>query len=363
VSAAAALLADLVRIESINPALVAGGSGEGDVARFVAAWLERAGLEVGLYDVSRGRPNVVGVARGTGGGRSLLLNAHTDTVGVEGMERPLDPVIHHGRLHGRGSYDMKGGLAAAMQAAAAVVPAGLRGDVIVAAVVDEELASAGTESLVGRVQADAAIVTEPTELRVAIAHKGFVGWEIETAGRAAHGSRPDLGVDAIARMGPVLVRVDGLAATLAHAPAHPLLGPGSVHASIIEGGQEFSSYPERCLLKGERRTVPGETTKLVERELRELAGEADARVVISRDPFEVAPEEPLVELLCRHAEEGEPVGVPFWADSALLAAAGIPTAVFGPRGEGAHAREEWVDLDSVERCARVLEAVARELCA
>jgi acetylornithine deacetylase len=363
VTDAAALLADLVRIESVNPALVPGGSGEEDVARFVAEWLERAGLEVELYDVAPGRPNVVAVARGSGGGRSLLLNAHTDTVGVEAMEHPFEPVVRDGRLHGRGSYDMKGGLAAAMDAAAAVASAGLHGDVIVAAVVDEELASAGTESLVERVRADAAIVTEPTELRVAVAHKGFVGWEIETAGRAAHGSRPDLGVDAIARMGPVLVRVDELAATLAAGAGHPLLGPGSVHASTVEGGQEFSSYPARCLLKGERRTIPGETAELVERELLELAGEADARVVIARDPFEVPATEPLVELLCLHAGEREPVGVPFWADSALLAAAGIPTVLFGPRGEGAHARDEWVDLESVERCARAIEAVARELCA
>jgi acetylornithine deacetylase len=362
VSELAELVASLVRIDSVNPGLVPGGSGEAEIARFVAAWLERAGLDAELYEVASGRPNVIGVARGTGGGRSLLFNAHTDTVGVEGMEGPFEPAVRGGRLHGRGSYDMKAGLAAAMDAAAAAARARLRGDVIVAAVVDEELASAGTESVASRIRADAAIVTEPTELRVAVAHKGFVGWEVETAGRAAHGSRPDLGVDAIARMGPVLVAVDRLAASLAAGVGHPLLGPGSVHASLIEGGQEFSSYPERCVLKGERRTVPGETPAHVERELAELAGGAEARVVIAREPFEASPDEPIVELVRRNAGAAELVGVPFWADSALLAGAGIPTVLYGPSGEGAHAREEWVDLASVERCASVLAAVAAEFC-
>ena len=364
-SALADLLADLVRIDSVNPELSAGAAGEGEIARFVARWLEEAGLEVDVEEVAPGRFNAVGVAPGSGGGRSLLLNAHTDTVGVAGMERPLEPVVEDGRLFGRGAYDMKAGLAAIMLAGAEAVGAGLRGDVIVTAVCDEEVASIGTARVAERYRADAAVVAEPTELRLALAHKGFVGFEIEARGRAAHGSRPDLGIDAIARMGRVLVGIEELDRRLRADPTHRLLGSGSLHASVIEGGQEFSSYPERCLLKGERRTIPGEGVEHVEEELRTLLGDVagEIRIVVAREPFETPADAPIAQLVSRHAGGPEVVGVPFWADSALLAAAGIPTVVFGPAGEGAHAVEEWVDLASAERCAEVYAAVARELCA
>jgi acetylornithine deacetylase len=361
----AELLADLVRIDSVNPDLIAGAAGEAEIARFVAGWLDEAGLEVEVEEVAPGRFNVVGIAGGTGGGKTLLLNAHMDTVGVGGMERPFEPTVENGRLHGRGSYDMKAGLAAIMLAGAEAAQAGLSGDVIVTAVCDEEVASIGTARVAEQYAADAAIVSEPTEMRLALAHKGFVGFEVETNGRAAHGSRPDLGIDAIAHMGPVLVGIEGLDRRLRADPTHPLLGSGSLHASVIEGGQEYSSYPERCLLKGERRTIPGETDAHVERELRELLGEVDGeiRVVVSRQPFETPADAPIAELVSRHAGGPEIVGVPFWADSALLSPAGIPTVVFGPAGEGAHAVEEWVDLASTERCAEIYAAVARDLCA
>jgi acetylornithine deacetylase len=364
-SALAELLADLVRIDSVNPDLSAGAAGEGEIARFVARWLEEAGLEVDVEEVAPGRFNTVGVAPGSGGGRSLLLNAHTDTVGVAGMERPLEPVVEDGRLFGRGAYDMKAGLAAIMLAGGEAVRAGLRGDVIVTAVCDEEVASIGTARVAERYRADAAVVAEPTELRLALAHKGFVGFEIEARGRAAHGSRPDLGIDAIARMGHVLVGIEELDRRLRADPTHPLLGSGSLHASVIEGGQEFSSYPERCLLKGERRTIPGEGVEHVEQELRELLGDVagEIRIVVAREPFETPADAPIAQLVSRHAGGPEVVGVPFWADSALLSAAGIPTVVFGPAGEGAHAVVEWVYLASAERCAEVYVAVARELCA
>ena len=371
------LLSRLVAIDSVNPDLVPGGAGEGELARFVAGWLERAGLEVELDEVAPGRPNVIAVARGGGGGRSLLLNAHMDTVGVAGMERPHEPYVEDGRLYGRGAYDMKGSLAAIMLAGAALVARGLHGDVVVTAVVDEEVASIGTTVVADRIRADAAIVTEPTELGLAVAHKGFVTFEIETRGRAAHGSRPDLGVDAIAKMGRVLVGLEELDRSLRSAPSHPLLASGSLHASLIEGGQEFSSYPERCLVKGERRTVPGEAPSLVEAQLREVLERAtaadpdlraDVRVLFARDPFGVSEGEPIVELVRRHAggilgAEPSVVGVPFWTDAALLAAAGIPTVVFGPGGEGAHAVVEWVDLEQVERLTEILVAVAGEFCA
>ncbi|HET7170615.1 MAG TPA: M20/M25/M40 family metallo-hydrolase [Gaiellales bacterium] len=362
------LLARLVEVDSINPELVAGGAGEAAIAELAAGWLRERGLDARVEEVAPGRANAIATARGSGGGRSLLLCAHMDTVGVEGMAAPFDPRIEDGRMHGRGSFDMKGGLAAVMAAAAAVAGAGLRGDVVVAAVCDEEFESIGAESVAAGLTADAAIVTEPTGLEVCVAHKGFVWLDVETAGVAAHGSRPDLGVDAIAAMGEVLVGLGGLSAELAGSRPHPLLGTGSVHASLIAGGQELSSYPERCLLRLERRTVPGETLADVEAQIAGIASGATVRSTFERAPFEVAADAPIVSAVRRHAvtvlgREPATVGHAAWMDAAVLSAAGIPTVVFGPTGEGAHAIEEWVDLDSVERCAQVLEAVAREWCA
>jgi acetylornithine deacetylase len=271
---------------------------------------------------------------------------------------------------------MKGSLAACMLATAEAKGRRLGGDVVLTAVADEEFASVGTEAVVRSVRGDAAIVTEPTEMQVAVAHRGFVHVEIETRGRAAHGSRPELGVDAIAKMGRVLVGIADLDAGLRAKPTHRHLGSGSAHASLIEGGQEYSSYPARCTLQAERRTIPGETVALVEHELREILDvaaaadpdfSAEARVLASRQPFEVPEDDPIVQAVRRQAGTvlgGDPgiVGVPFWADSALLAEAGIPTVLFGPRGEGAHAEVEWVDVADLERCVEIYVAVASELC-
>jgi len=370
------LLAQLVAIDSINPDLVPGGAGEGAIAHFVANWLERAGLEVEMDEPAPGRPSVIGIARGSGGGRSLLLNAHMDTVGVVGMERPHEPVVKDNRLYGRGAFDMKGGLAAIMLAAAEAKRQHLRGDVILTAVSDEEYASIGTSSIVKSWHADAAIVTEPTGLDICVAHKGFIWLEVETQGIAAHGSRPDLGVDAIVKMGKVLVGLEELDRSLRSKPSHPLLESGSLHASLITGGQELSSYPERCVLSVERRTIPGETPASVESQIRTIfdqlaasdpAFKASLRTTLVRDAFEVAENEPIVQVVRRQAaallgREPAIVGATAWMDSAILSAAGIPTVVFGPGGEGAHAVVEWVDLEEVGRCAEMLVACAGEFC-
>jgi acetylornithine deacetylase/succinyl-diaminopimelate desuccinylase-like protein len=352
------LTAQLVAIDSVNPVLVPGGNGEREIAEFVSEWCERHDFEVEL--IGHERPSVIATRRGSGGGRSLLLNAHLDTVGVEGMAEPHAPRVENGHLYGRGAYDMKGALAASLLAAAGLH--GLRGDVIVTAVADEELASVGTETVLERVRADAAIVPEPTDLQLAVAHRGFVGFEVETHGVAAHGSRPDLGIDAIVKMGHVLVALERLDERLQSGPRHPLAGTGSVHASLIEGGQELSSFPARCMLTGERRTIPGETTADVESELRELAGGATVRVIASRDPYEAPREHPFVELVARVAGAQQLRGAPFWTDAALIAAAGIPTVLYGPSGEGAHAEVERVDLRSLERVRDVIAATAVEWC-
>jgi len=374
--AVTALLSDLVAIDSVNPDLVSGAAGEAAVASYVADWLARAGLEVEVEEVAPGRPNVIGVLRGSGGGRSLLLNAHMDTVGVTGMENPHTPVVRGNRLYGRGAYDMKSGLAIAMIAAAQAKTRHLRGDLIITAVCDEEYASIGTEAIVKRWHADAAIVTEPTELQLCVAHKGFVWLQVATRGIAAHGSRPDLGVDAIAKMGHVLVELEKLDQSLRENPTHPLLKSGSLHASLIRGGQELSSYPDACLLDVERRTAPGETPTLVHAQIQAVLDriaaqdntfQAAVQTTFVRDSFEISTAEPIFQLLQQTASQRlgqtpQTVGAPFWMDTAILAAAGIPCLAFGPSGAGAHAVTEWVDLNSVTWCTEILLETATKFC-
>jgi acetylornithine deacetylase len=367
-SEAVELLQRLVAVESVNPTLVPGGSGEAEIARVVAEWLESRGVETEVDELAPGRANVIGRARGTGGGRTLLLNGHLDTVGLGGPDGSLEPRIEGGRMYGRGAYDMKCGVVAIMLAAARAAELRLKGDVVVTAVADEEDRSIGSERIAATIRADAAILAEPTELRLAIAHRGFVWLEVETAGVAAHGSRYDLGVDAIARMGSVLTAIGELDERLrSEREPHPLLGGASVHASLIEGGTELSTYPSRCVVSVERRTIPGETAGAVEEELRGIAGDADVRTLFVREPLETPRDAPIVDALLRHAEttlgeRPEVVGVPYWTDAALFGAAGIPTVVFGPRGEGAHAETEWVELEDVERTAEIVLRVAEELC-
>ncbi len=368
------LLSHLVATGSVNPSLVPGGAGEGAIAGVVAAWARSSRLEAEVHEETAGRPSVVVRARGSGGGRTLLMCAHVDTVGVEGMTDPFTPRLEGDRLYGRGAYDMKAGLAAALIACREAGP--LRGDVVVAAVADEEHASLGVQEVLRSVRADAAVVTEPTELEVVVAHKGFAWLEVEVEGRAAHGSRPHLGVDAIVATGPILTEVGRLDDALSERQ-HPLLGRASVHASLISGGSEMSSYPARCVVGLERRTLPGETRGSAEAELEALLGRcraadpelrASARTLLVREPFEVAPEEEVVGVV-RDAAAGvlgsEPAigGASYWADAAFIAAAGIPTVMFGPGGEGAHAAVEWVSVEDTVAVAGTLTAAARRFCA
>lgn len=369
------LTRSLVAIDSVNPSLVEGGAGEGAIARFVADWASAAALESEIVEATPGRPSVIVRARGTGGGRSLLLCAHLDTVGLEGVTDPLEARVDGDRLYGRGAYDMKSGLASVLLACREARALGLAGDVIVAAVADEEHASIGVQEALRSLHADAAIVTEPTELELTVAHKGFVWIEIEVTGVAAHGSRPGLGVDAILKMGPILSGLAELEQRLA-GRLHPTLGPGSLHASLIEGGRELSTYPDRCVLALERRTLPGEQGDAIEREIDELLDRCRAadpelvverRTLLVRDPFEVDVAAEIVQtvLAAATAELGRVppiVSVPYWADSAFIAAAGIPTVLFGASGAGAHAAEEWVSIPDAVATTRILVDVARSFC-
>ena len=263
------LLKRLVAIDSVNPDLVPGGAGEKAIGDFCGAWLGERGFEVHRLEEHPGRPSIVGVAKGSGGGRSLMFNGHYDTVTLAGYDGdPLTPNVDaDGKLYGRGSFDMKGGVAAMMVAAARAKARNLRGDILVACVADEEYASFGTEEVVRHFRADAAIVTEPSHLELTVAHKGFAWFEVIVEGRAAHGSRPDLGIDAIAKAGKFLVALEAYDRRMRADPTHAILKSGSVHASMIDGGAEWSSYPARCRISLERRTIPGETPRSVQREL------------------------------------------------------------------------------------------------
>jgi len=371
-------LTNLIRLNSINPKLVPEAPGEAGIANYIATALRQFNLEVTTHEPEPGRVSVVGRLKGQGGGRSLMLNGHIDTVGIEGMPEPFSAAIRNGKMYGRGTYDMKGAVAACMAAIKALIDAGarLRGDLFLSAVADEEYFSLGTADILKHVKVDAAIVTEATELNICRAHKGFVWLEVETLGRAAHGSRFDEGIDANMRMGRFLVALGQLEKELRGRPPHPLVGPPSLHAALLSGGSGLSTYAANCKLKIERRTIPGETAAQVVGELQTIIDQletidptfkATVNAFCTREPFEVAADAEIVRAVERAAARvrGTPpqhLGQTYWMDSALFAAAGIETVVIGPSGAGAHADEEWVDLQSLADLAEILAQAAVAYC-
>jgi acetylornithine deacetylase len=376
------LIGQLVAINSVNPSLVAGAPGEAEMAGFVAGWLEQAGLEVETVASTPGRPSVLGRVPGTGGGPALLLYAHTDTVGVEGMRDPHSPVRRGDQLFGRGALDMKSGLATVMLAAGRLARGPrLRGDVWVTAVADEEHASLGMQDVLARLaerQAHVAgcIVTEPTDLQVCVAHRGFCSAAIRTRGRAAHSSRRAEGISAIAHMGRVLVALEELDKALLQRPAHPLLEHGALVVSLISGGSELFTYPAHCEIELVRRTLPGDSAESVTAELEAILQaqaaadpqfSASLQLGLFRAALETPAEAAIVQAVCTAAGQvlGAPApltGATFWTDAGLIAEAGIPAVVFGPRGAGLHSDVEWVDLASVQACLDILLKSAHDFC-
>jgi acetylornithine deacetylase len=369
------LLKDLVQIDSVNPSLVLGARGEDHIARALTVAIQGGiGLRVREQIVAPGRPNIVAELEGRSPGRSLMFCGHIDTVGVAGMSAPFSGEERDGRIYGRGAQDMKSGVAAMIDAVRVIVESGGldAGKVIIACVVDEEHASIGAEALVTKWRADAAVVTEPTDMQVAVAHKGFEWVEIETEGRAAHGSRPREGRDAIRMMGRVLNGLDGIDRQLQSKPPHKLLGTASLHASLIEGGRELSSYPDRCHMQMERRTVPGEAPGAAAREvdqvLAKLRGEdpdfkATAKAMFARSPYELPVDHELPKAMLRASNNtSAPIGMSFWTDAAILGEAGIPSILYGPTGGGLHSIEEWVNIQSVLKVRDSLVNLAREWC-
>ena len=371
------LLSDMVAINSVNPSLVAGAPGEAAVADLVAAWMREHGLDVVVEPVAPGRPNVIGVLEGRTKGRTLMFCGHTDTVGVTGMDAPFTPVERGGRLYGRGAQDMKGGVAAMMSAAATVAARGglASGRLIVAAVVDEEHASIGADALVKTWSADAGVVTEPTDLAIAVGHKGFAWVGITVEGKAAHGSRPAEGQDAILRLGRVLTRLETLDLALQARPPHPLVGTGSLHASIVAGGRELSSYPDRATLQMERRILPDEAESVAIEEVRAILDalsredpsfRGTAEAMFSRPAYEVPADHQLPRALAaalsRVGGAPQTTGASFWTDAAVLGHAGIPSILFGPGGAGLHSVEEYVNVADVLMCRDTLVELVDGWC-
>lgn len=368
-------LQDIVRIDSVNPGLSANGAGEGAVADWLKQTCESLGLEVRLQETATGRPNVIARWPGTGGGKSLLLTGHTDVVSVENMQgNPFDGRIEDGKLYGRGAYDMKGGLAAILGAVAALKSGGFQpaGDLWLGFVTDEEYLSLGTDALVKAIQPDAAILTEPTEVQLCVAHKGFAWLTLTTYGRAAHGSRYDEGVDAVLHMGRLLAELERLEGEVFPRRQHPLLGRPSAHASLINGGLGLSTFPDTCALQVEHRLLPDEpasyAVELWQAAINRLSAadprfKAEVKLDFERPGYEIAQDAPIVRTLHKAfvgVMQAEPtyMGMWAWLDSAILGRAGIPTIILGPGGAGAHAAVEYVYLDDVYRCAAIIAEAA-----
>lgn len=375
------LIRDLVRIDSVNPALDPARQGESELAHFVADWATARDLDVEWLEGTAGRPSVIVTARGSNAGRNLLLNAHLDTVGVSGMDAPFEPVIRDGRLYGRGAMDMKASLAACMLAVAAAPQRGLAGDVILTAVADEEHDSIGTREALAAVTAattvDAALVTEPSDLDLHVAHRGFALFEVEFEGIASHTSQPEKGVNALMHLGRLLAAVEEFDLDLRRRQGHSLLAHGSLQAVLARGGHELFTTPHQASVTLERRTLPGEPVAAVRHEVQQmldrLAADDDTvtasiTTLMTREPFEARAGSEIQRVLIEAigAERGAKpalIGAPYWTDAALIAAAGIPTLLFGPTGGGIHQPDEWVDLESVNEMARVLHRVIGEFCA
>jgi acetylornithine deacetylase len=368
------LLDDLVRIDSVNPGLDLAGAGEAQIAAYIARWGRSADLRVEVLEAIAGRPSVIVRGGRDHGGRRLLLCGHLDTVGLAGIPGGLTPRVEGDRLYARGAYDMKAGLAAALIACRDAALAGIDGEVIVAAVADEELASLGITEVLAHLDPagiDGAVVTEPTERQAGTGHRGFVWTEVTVTGVAAHGSRPHRGADAILAAGHHLAAFDHLDRQLRSRP-HPFLGPGNLHASLISGGTGESTIPDRCVFTVERRTLPGETLGHVEADIADLLERSraadpritvNARTVLHRPPMETPPDAPIVQALLAAAGPGTSVApMSYWADSAFLAAAGISTVLYGPEGDGAHANIEWVSRSGTTTATTVLTQLAQNFC-
>jgi acetylornithine deacetylase/succinyl-diaminopimelate desuccinylase family protein len=360
---------NLISIDSVNQSV--GGSGETKIGEFVSDYMEKIGLDVHIQDVTDEKFNVIGVLKGEDSERSLMMNGHMDTVGVKGMiHSPFEPFIEDNKMHGRGACDMKGPIAAMIASAETLAKARIRlkGDIQISTVVDEEYMSLGTNKLLEEFHPTAAIVGEPTDMGVGIAHDGVVRLEVETLGKATHGSVPEMGIDAIIEMSKFVLRLNDLKKEYAKRN-HVLVGVPKLHTSRIEGGSEWNIVPDYCLLKVEHRTIPGETSSMIVNEYEQLfedlkkedpSFEAGLKVVMDKQSMEIDSKEPVVKSLQKafyeiRGFEPQIVGEPYWTDASLFVnKSGIPTCLFAPGDiRVAHSKNEYINIEDVVDAARI----------
>lgn len=356
-------LQELVQINSVNPGLDGHGPGEQEIGIYIAERLQEMGIEPMVDELAPGRLNVTGVIKGDGTGRSLMLNAHMDTVGVKGMADPFSGKIEGGKLYGRGAYDMKGSIAAILGTAKAICESGtsLKGDLVLSFVADEEYESIGADALVKKIRTDDCIVAEPTDLKLCTAHRGFGIWKIIAKGKTAHGGNHHLGVDANANMGLLMAELYQWSERLQKEKVHPLCGSASMHLPLVSGGRSLFVYSHECEVHVERRTIPGENREEIELVIQKLLDElqrsypgfdASMELVIWRSPYEIEANRPIVKRVAESLEkvtrkQPELIGHTWWEDAAIFGDSGIETVILGPKGGGIHEDIEWVEVESV----------------
>jgi acetylornithine deacetylase/succinyl-diaminopimelate desuccinylase-like protein len=366
------LLGELVALPSVNPAFLPAGhrdAGESRVADFLGATAAQAGLDVDFQKVARGRSNVIARLAPSGVIKHrILLAPHMDTVGAE----QFSPRVINGRLHGRGACDTKGSIAAMLTALMALSRSGerpMQTEIIFAGLVDEENVQIGSRALAASgLRADLAIVGEPTRLKIITAHKGSVWLRIETRGKAAHGSCPELGKNAVHEMARIVDLLETDYAKQLSQRRHPLLGRATISVGSICGGTQPNIVPASCIASADRRTLPGESEREVCGEIRRLLRRHGLSAIVNSEkpaicgPMETDARLPLVQSLLKLAGQRNPAGVNYFCDAAVLAHAGIPSVVFGPGDIAqAHTADEWIELKSVERAAGLLLRFFRSL--
>ena len=368
------LLGELVRINSVNLTL-SQGPGEHEIAKFLSDRLKQLNLDPQIQAVAPDRYNVVAVVPGTNREKSLLLNGHLDTVGVEGMDEPFRLKREGDRLYGRGAFDMKGSLAVMLLLAENFTRHPPPLDILLTFVADEEDKSIGMEYLAEKWLPQisplpaGAIFLEPTDENIGVCHKGFNWFEVEVAGKAAHGSMPEEGIDAILPLRAALNELNEIQTNLLNREPDPMLGYATVHSSTISGGTELSVIPGHSCLQWERRTLPEESQQNLDMELERIIravekhpGNHDVkgRKLFLRPPYRVPDDAAILSRLQKASPHSSSVGFSFWADSALAGKAGIPSVLFGPVGHGAHAVDEWVSLKSLLKIYETLKRLISE---
>ena len=363
------LLSELVQINSVNRTL-SDGPGEREIAEFVFQILKTRTLDPDIQNVGHNQRNVAAIIPGKKHDRSLLLNAHLDTVGVDGMDEPFTQRREGDRLYGRGTYDMKGSVAIMLLLADYFTQHPPSLDILLTFVSDEEDKSTGMEYLVEKWLPHISpapvggIFLEPTEEDIGVCHKGFTWYELAVTGKAAHGSRPEQGIDAILPLRSALDELGKIQAELLSCNPDPLLGYPSLHSSIIRGGSELSVIPSRSCFQWERRTLPDESprdlTIEMERVIQAVNRHPGDHTVTGheffvRPPYRVPDDAEILERLQSVTPQSKRVGLSFWADSALAGEMGIPSVLFGPVGHGAHAIDEWVSLKSLLNVYEILK--------